>query len=191
MADGLYFHLSCERPSTVALASFSSPEVTFVELEALPSRSHSARETCASWFDRHTRTLFCATREGSVFRVDGENGHAVRWLDAQVPEPSSVPLFHLYGSDRSLWLAVAANDDERCVGLSSHVLQVDKSTAAVVRTIALPAPLLNFVVSRDGALLAGVNADDNILVVVNLITAKTVKIVENLGTAPAEVLFVD
>ncbi len=187
--DELFLHLSCDFPSTIAFGKFPAPGLTLLRLEDLPSRSHSPRETCGSWLARESGTLYCVTGEGKIYRVRHAEEPALL-LELPLTPPRSVPLHHLYGGGGRLFVGVAADDNERSLGLASEIWQVSLSHGTVASVTKLPLPVMNFVTTPDGATLIGVNPYATTLYLMDLGSGKPLKLMDDLGVSPAEVLLV-
>jgi hypothetical protein len=185
--EGLYFHLSCDHPSTVAFGRFGSPGLAWVRLEELPPRGHCPQETCGSWFCPETQSLFCVTGEGAVYEVDCRQGRESRLLRLPLAGERSVPLHQLHGGGGRLFVGVAAGGEERGLGLASEVWHVSRADMSVTRVTKLPIPLINFVATPDGELLAGVNPHARVFVVLDAATGKILNGLDDLGVSPAEV----
>ncbi len=186
--DGeLFFHLSCEFPSTVAFAHFDRPELQLLTLEEVPYRTSHGKETCGSWFDSAAQVLYCVTGEGSIFRV--QRGPARKELLARLPlvPPCCVPLHALHGGGGRLFVGVSTSSEERSLGLMSEVWPLSLAQQAMGPPFALPFPVLNFVVDAAGEVLFGVNPYLRRLLVATTSSGRLLDRIDNLGVTPAEV----
>jgi len=184
--DDLFFHLSCEFPSTVAFAHFNRPELELVPLCDVPARTSHRRETCGSWFDGAANTLYLVNGEGTVYRLQRRTPPEVL---ARLPleSPRCVPLHVIQGGGGRLFVGVSGNSEERSLGMASEIWQISLAEAAPRLSFRLPFPVLNFVVDPVGERLFGVNPYRRTLLEVELATGKVVHSVEGFGSTPAEV----
>jgi hypothetical protein len=189
--DELYFHLACDYPSTVATGRFGSGDVRMTQLEAVAPRHHCPQETRASWLAPDRRSLYCLTGEGVIHRMDCVSGGSRRWFRMPLDEGQSVPLHSLDGAGENLFIGISEDEGERSLSLSSEVWQVSLETAHVVRRLALPFSVINFVVSRNGEFLAGVSPYDRRAFVMEVGTGRVREDIEKLGISPAEIQFLD
>lgn len=185
--DDIYLHLMCDYPSTVARGQFRSPDLEFVSLEQLTPRNHSERETCASWFDRANRTLYCVTRGGAIHSIKNTASNC-RLGHLPLEHEQSVPLEHLQGGGGYLFVGVANDDNERSVSLASQVWRMSLENPADIQVFGLPIPVINFVVSPDGRRLIGSNPYLRTVFAVDLATGTVETWIEQLGMSPAEII---
>lgn len=187
--DDLYFHLSCEYPSTVAYGHFGREDLELTPLCELSARTSHARETSGSWLDRESGTLYCVSGDGTIYRVRPREAPQIL---ARLPlvEPACVPLHAIQGAGSSLFVAVSASLHERGLGLASVLWPVSLDDGSVGRRIALPVPVINFVLEPDGGRLLGVNPYLRRFFVQDLATGAVVQSVDDVGCTPAEVLVV-
>jgi hypothetical protein len=188
--EDLFFHLSCDYPSTVAFAQFTGDRLDLLPLEDVPSRTSHARETCGSWYDPGDRTLYCVTGEGRVYRVRCLPPEKALLAHLPLAGPRCVPLHALHGGGGRLFVGVSTSSEERSLGLMSEVCPVSLATAAMGPFFKLPFPVLNFVVDPAGEVLVGVNPYLRALLVVATASGKLLDRFENLGCTPAEVQIV-
>ena len=87
-------------------------------------------------------------------------------------------------------MGVAADDNERSLGLASEIWQVSLPDGAVADVTRLPLPVMNFVTTPDGATLVGVNPYATTLYLLDLCSGEPLKLMDDLGVSPAEVLIV-
>jgi hypothetical protein len=184
--DELFFHLSCEFPSTVALAHFRRPDLELVTLCEVPARTSHLRETCGSWFDGASNTLYLASGDGTIYRMQR---HSPPEVLARIPleRPRSVPPHLIQGGGGRLFVGVAGNAEERSLGMASEIWPIPLDEPAPRRSLRLPMPVLNFVVDPVGERLFGVNPYRRTLLAVELATGKVVQSVEGFGCTPGEV----
>src|SRR5262249_41065201 len=148
--EDLFFHLSCEFPSTVAFANFRRPELDLVRLEEVPARTSHSRETFGSWLDPATQALYCVTGEGSLYRVCRPARTVERLARLPLAGPSCVPLHVIHGGGGRLFVGASRDTWERSLGLVSAVWPVAAATGMVGPAVELPFPILNFVVDDGG-----------------------------------------
>jgi hypothetical protein len=185
--DELFFHLCCEEPSSVLVARFDSPGGELVRMTELPARKYSLEETCGSWLDAASQSLFCTDRAGAIYRVRRPPEETSLFARLPIATPRTVPLQHIHGADGRLFIGVARSDGERSVSLASEIWTMSIEDAAVMKATTLPAPVINFVTTADGSYLVGVNPYRRALYVVDLGTGKLVDQIGDLGITPAEV----
>jgi hypothetical protein len=186
--EDLYFHMSCDFPSTVAFAKFSSPELEWVRLEETPARTHLPQETCSSWRAGPEGPLYCITREGKIFQVRRGPTEMKVLTHLELGKRRSIPLSHLDGCGDSLFVGVAGDDGDRSLGLASEVWRVARADGSVVRVLKPPTPIMNFVATPDGRTLYGVDPYEGVLFSLDAATGKPLAGIRGLGNSPAEVL---
>lgn len=189
--DGLFFHLSCDFPSTVVTGKFFSPELQQFQLENLPPRMHSPQETCGSWFNKTTNTLFCISGDGQIYSFNNSLGRTEKLIRLHVNTPRSIPLHHLYGSSGKLFIGVSVGDETRSFGLVSEIWEVDQKNPGKPRIIELPMEVINFIVTDDGQTLFGVNPYQRSVIILDVKTGKILDKFEDVGLTPAEVILID
>lgn len=187
--DDLYFHLSCDFPSTVAFGNFSSAKLELLPLIPLPPREHSALETCGSWLNRETLQLSCIDGEGRVYQVKRNPSSSVLLTHLHLKPGQSVGLQQICGGGSSLFIGVSCDVEERALNLFSEIWQISANDGRLEQVLNPPLPLLNFVVSEDGALVAGTNPYRRSVVLLDVDTATCRVELENAGMSPAEVQF--
>jgi hypothetical protein len=185
--DDLFFHLSCDFPSTVMFVRFSEPAMHCLALDQLAPRTHSTRETCGSWFDRAAGNLYCISMEGSIHRVELATRRSLVWTHLALEEPRSIPIAHLFGAGDVLFAGVAVTPEERCLGLASEIWCLSTTDAAVQRVIRLPFGIMNFVAEPGGRTLYATSPSANALCIVDAISGDVAGMVTHLGWTPAEV----
>lgn len=189
--DDLYFHLSCDYPSTVAFCRFDSPEVEWVRMVDLPARDHSPRETCGSWLDAARETLYCAAGDGTVHEVTRRPAGSRVLLKLDLAAGEMIPLRQVCGGGGLLFVGISANIGERSLSLASEVCQVSIAKARVIRRLELPFPVLNFVISADGSMLAGVSPYQRAVCLLDAQSGRLLRTIDNIGSTPAEVLLLE
>jgi hypothetical protein len=182
----LYFHLSCDFPSTIAFGSFDSPAVDLLPMEPLERRVHDARESCGSWLDRETETLYCVSGDGIVYEIGRQPPTCGQLIRLPLEDSQSIPLKQIYGGGGSLFVGVSANPSERGVSVASQVWQVSIADRKLVKVIDLPFPAMNFVTTEDGRTLVGTNPFRRVVFVVDTAAGSFLQQI-NIGMSPAEV----
>jgi hypothetical protein len=185
--DDLYFHLSCEFPSTVAYGRFDREAIRLVPLREAASRTCDSGETCGSWFDQSSGDLYCVSGDGVVYRTHAPLPPEV-FARLPLSTPACVPLHAIQGANGKLFVAVSTSQRERGLGLASELRTISLADGSIGGPVKLPVPVLNFVVDPEGCRLIGVNPYLRRLLVVDLESGETVQSVEDLGETPAEVL---
>lgn len=183
----IYFHLCCEEPNTVAFGKFDTPDVEFVRMTELASRTYALQETCGGWLDRDSQSIFCTTRQGWIYRARRPPAATSLWMKLPITSPRSVPLKHIHGSQGRLYVGVAKDDLERGLSVASEVWEVSIEDAAVLRVISLPSPVINFVTTAAPPLLIGIDPYLRALYFVDLKSGKLVDELHDFGTMPAEI----
>lgn len=186
--EDIFFHLTCEEPNTIAFARFSSADIEFVRLtDFMTARTYTLQETCGSWFDAPTQSLFCTTREGSIYRARQPPAASALWLRLPIEEPRTVPLQHVHSSRGRLFVGVARDRHERSLSLVSEVWEIAIDDATIQQVIALPSPVINFVTAENTPLLLGVDPYRSALYFMDLTSGKLLDQITDLGMTPAEV----
>jgi hypothetical protein len=186
--EDVFFHLTCEEPNTIAFARFSSADIDLVRLtDRMGARTYALRETCGSWFDAPTQSLFCTTREGSIYRARQPPAPSALWLRLPIEGPRTVPLQHIHSSRGRLFVGVARDRHERSLSLVSEVWEIAIDDASIRRVIALPSPVMNFVTVENTPLLLGVDPYRSALYFMDLTSGKLLDRIDDLGMTPAEV----
>lgn len=189
--DDLFFHLSCDFPSTIVTGKFFSPELKKFQFENLPPRLHSPQETCGSWFDKTTNTLFCISGDGQIYSFNNSLGQIEKLIRLQINTARSIPLHHLYGSYGKLFVGVSVGDETRSFGLISEIWEVNLKNPEKPRIIELPLEIINFIVTDEGKTLLGVNPYQRSVIILDLETGAILEKFEDIGLTPAEVILID
>jgi len=181
----LYFHLSCDYPSTIAFGSFGSSSVDFLAMEPLEQRVHNIRESCGSWLDRETGTLYCVTGAGAIYQVGRQPPTCLQLIQLPLEGSQSVPLQQIYGGGGYLFVGVS-NPAERGVSVATQVWQVSIAGRKLAGVIDLPFPAMNFVTTEDGRTLVGTSPFTRAVFVIDTTTKSLLQRI-NIGIRPAEV----
>jgi hypothetical protein len=185
--DELYFHLSCEFPSVVAFGNFNSPEIEFLQLEKLPSRTHGPKETCGSWFSKNNDALYCINGEGSVYAVNTSSKSVQVLVRLLLEKGNSIPLHQVYGTDNNLLIGISENVGERGLSLASQIWRIDNISGELLDKIQLPFPVMNFIITPDNQIIIGVSPFQRSVVLVELKSGRILGIKDEIGVSPAEV----
>lgn len=189
--DELYFHLSCDYPSTVAFGAFGSPAIEWVPMEVLASRDHSPRETCGSWLDARRETLYCVAGDGTIYEVRRGPGRSRVFMTLDLRDGEMIPLRQVHGAGQFLYVAVSADPLERSLSLASTICRVSIADARVTGRIELPFPVLNFVADASAGVIAGVSPYHRAVCLLDARTGQVLRLIENIGVTPAEALIVE
>jgi hypothetical protein len=189
--EDLYFHLSCDFPSTVAFGRFSSPEYDLVRMIELPARQHSPRETCGSWKDSKHEKLLCIDGTGVIYEVRRKPPQSRVLTSLNLKSEQSIGLQHLCGGGASLFAGVSSSTEERSLSLVSEIWQISAADGRLQQVLHSPVPLLNFVVSDSGDLLAGTSPYSRSVVLLDVQTARCYVELQGVGRTPAEVQFLN
>ena len=186
--DDLYFHLSCDFPSTVAFAKFLCADVEMVQMVDLRPRVHCPQETNGSWLDRSSNCLYCVSGDGSIYEVKHPpHPHCRLVTKAELQTGQSIGLQMLHGAGDDLFLGICANPGERSLSLASQV-QIFSKNGRYRKTVDLPFPAINFVATEDGDRLVAVSPYDRALAIVDVGSGNVMQVIGQLGFTPAEVL---
>jgi hypothetical protein len=186
--DELYFHLSCDYPSTVAFCKFTSPEIEWVRMDPLEVRDYSPRETCGSWLDQHHGILYCVAGDGRIYAVHRTPARADELTQLDLAAGEMIPLRQIQGNGEFLFVGVSADHGLRSLSLASEIRRVCVAHPRNVRRFSLPFPVLNFVVSPDGDRLAAVSPYERAICLLDADNGRLIRVIENVGKTPAEVL---
>lgn len=187
--EDLYFHLSCDFPSTVAFGQFSSAEYQLVRMIELRARDHSPLETCGSWADPGTLRLYCVDGTGAIYEVSRYPPASRLLTRLALGTDESVALQQLHGGAGSLFVGISRSVGERALSLSSEIWRVSARDGRLEQILRPPVPLLNFVVSDDGDLLAGTNPYSRSVILMDVQTGECRVEFEKVGRTPGEVQF--
>ncbi len=183
----LFFHLSCDLPNTFAFGHFESPDLDILQVGGVTSRTYSLNETCGSWTDRSGRKIYCVTRQGLVFCIEGNPSTARQICRLPIKDPHTVPLQHIYGAGHNLFVGVARDANERSLSLASEIWVLSRSDGAVAKAVALREPVINFVVDEGGQYLYGISPYQRTLQIVDMKSGNLADMVSGIGITPCEV----
>jgi len=189
--DQVYFHLSCDYPSTVAFCDFADPEINWVRMDPLTQRDFSPRETCGSWLDPARRRLYCVAGNGTVYEVSHAPSRSTVFACIELGADELIPLRQIHGNGEFLFVGVSGDSNLRSLSLASEICQIAIANPDAVRRFPLPFPVLNFVASGDGRLIAGTSPYQQAVCLLDASNGRVIRILEPVGMTPAEVLFVE
>jgi hypothetical protein len=172
----------------VALTKFYSPEIDFVHLETLPSRTHGPKETCGSWISKDKKKLYCINGEGTIFKVSSNSRNSEKLTRLKIKAGNFIPLQQIYGAKESLLVGVSQDINERSLSLASQLWHVSVDKGEVIKKIDLPFPVMNFITTPDDYLIIGVSPYAKAVCFIEAETGKIMGIKDEIGISPAEVL---
>ncbi len=189
--EELFFHLSCDYPSTIAVGSFGSVDWSMIRLVELASRQHGPQETNGSWLDRKSARLYCVDRQGTVYCTDLAERRARQLAALHLDDGAGIPMHQIYGADGVIYIGVAESDEEQGPGLVSEIRYLAADSGGSMGRHRLPHRVASFVVSPDGELLAGANPYSGTVYLMDLSSGQEYWRIDQLGQTPAEIIPID
>jgi hypothetical protein len=186
--DSLYFHLSCECPSTIALGSFHSPHCDLIRMENLPRRQHGPLETNGSWLDSARWSLYCVNRQGTIYEVRLQEKTSRILAHLRLGPRQAVPVHQIYGAAQHIFVGVAEDSEYMGLGMVTEIWSVSADTGEFQARRTLPQPVMSFVVTPDGKRIAAVNPYTKAVFCLNSKTGEEIWRLPGLGKAPGEII---
>ena len=186
--DSLFFHLSCECSSTVALGSFYSSDCKLIRMENLPRRQHGPLETNGSWLDTARGFLYCVNREGVIYEVRLNERTSRVLAHLRLGPEQGVPVHQIYGAAGEISVGVAEDSEGMGLGMVSEIWSVSADTGEFLERRVLPQPAMNFVVTPDGKQLAAVNPYSRDVFCLSRETGEEIWSLCGFGNTPGEII---
>jgi hypothetical protein len=188
--ESLFFHLSCECASTVALGSFSSSDRKLVRMENLPRRQHGPLETNGSWLDSSRSSLYCVNRKGTIYEVRLQEKTSRILVHLRLGARQAVPVHQIYGAAGRIFVGVAQDSEHMGLGMVTEIWSVSVDTGEFCNRLRLPRPLMSFVVTLDGKRIAAVNPYTRAVFCFDSKTGEEIWSLPDLGKSPGEIFIV-